>query len=148
MHGVAVLVSTALALGACQNTNPERNPRAAGAASGAASAPVVATGAPLAASASALFAELASTKQSLPELHGKYDRGVLVSGTVDRIFTDLDTTFVHLKAGTQTHIALTFLDEGTAAHAKIKVDDSMTALCKLGGMSGPREATLGDCVLQ
>ncbi|HEY5933288.1 MAG TPA: hypothetical protein VIU61_01560 [Kofleriaceae bacterium] len=95
-----------------------------------------------------MFSELASTGQSLPDLHGKYDSGVLVSGTVDRIFTDLDTTFVHLKSGGDTHVALTFVDQGIAARAKLEVDDAMTALCKLGGMSGPREATLGDCVLR
>jgi hypothetical protein len=146
-HGVAVLVSATLALVGCRKENPERR-QVAGAASGAATMPAAGAGSPIAASATALFAELSSTSQSLPELHGKYDDGVLVSGTVDRIFTDRDTTFVHLKSGAETHVALTFLDEGAVAREKIKVADSMTALCRLGGMSGPREATLGNCVLR
>lgn len=99
--------------------------------------------------ANALFQEMAAPGEYLPDLGGKYDNGVVISGKVSKVDTELGMTSVALAAGPAQHVALTFTDNGIAVRRRaIKPDDSMTALCKLGGMSGKSEAILGECTLQ
>jgi hypothetical protein len=84
----------------------------------------------------------------MPDLP-KYKAGVLVSGTVINRIDDLGSTFIHLGAGENKRVALTFSDQGAAARARgVKVGDEMVALCQLGEMSGAVEVIVGSCVLQ
>ena len=79
----------------------------------------------------------------------QYKSGVLVSGTVINRIDDLGSTFIHLGAGENKRVALSFTDQGAATRARgVKVNDSIVASCQLGQMSGAVEAILGDCVLQ
>lgn len=106
-------------------------------------------GGPVAVTAIALFAEHAAAGGLMPDLGHKYDAGALVTGTVGKVLTDLGTTFVSLDAGEKKSIALTFVDHGAEVRARgVKAGDTITVLCKLGGMGGDQQAILGDCKLK
>lgn len=84
----------------------------------------------------------------MPDLGHKYDAGVIVTGEVAKVLTDLGTTFVELEAGGAHRIALTFVDQGAAVRAKgVKLHDPIVVRCQLGGMGGPAQAILGTCIL-
>ena len=85
----------------------------------------------------------------MPDLGHKYDAGVIVTGEVAKLLTDLGTTFVDLEAGGAHRIALTFADRGATVRAKgVKLHDSIVVRCRLGEMGGPAQAILGACVLE
>jgi hypothetical protein len=144
-----LVILASLAFAGCKKTEPAGSQAAAATKQPAGAASPSPSPAPVAVTAQALFDEHVAAGGLMPDLGHKYDAGVLVTGTVGNVITDLGTTFVHLKAGEGKRVALTFVDQGADARAKgVKIGDPITARCKLGGMSGDVEAILGDCTLR
>ncbi len=147
------LIAAAFGFGAaCKKTDAtEKKETAGGPAGQGSTAPAgsAASKGPVPVTATDFFAESIAAGGAAPDLKHKYDSGILLSGTVVNRIDDMGQTFIHLAAGEGKHVALTFIDSGAATRVKgVKVSDALVAVCREGGVGGPAQVIVGDCILQ
>lgn len=98
----------------------------------------------------ALYEDYNKPGQNGLDLMKKWEKGVIVSGTVTQVITEeAGNTTLWLSGGEGKRVSLGFKDDGKAAKEKgIKKDDKLTAQCQIGGADGTALMMLTDCELK
>ncbi|MGN6110182.1 MAG: hypothetical protein ACTHU0_34065 [Kofleriaceae bacterium] len=106
----------------------------AGKAAPAAEAP----GAPLKSTPEELFADLSKERSGMDALDAlkKYEAGVTFTGKVKTASAEEDgTPVIFLEAGDKHMVSLQWADAGPVKAKGVKVGDSLTVTCKVGGVA-------------
>lgn len=121
---------------AASKTAPAGDPAPAGKVAPAAEAPAAA--APLKSTPEELFADLSKERSGMDALDAlkKYEAGVTFTGKVKTAAAEEDgTPVIFLEAGEKHMVSLQWADAGPVKAKGVKVGDSLTVTCKVGGVA-------------